>query len=342
MGYALTVELTGDSLDIELPDIFETPLTVRVQPSMFGSKEYFLLENRQQKGYDTALPGNGLLIYHVDENVTTQNDNEYYSGHTTEGHYLVALEQADGKSNLDKGADSGDLYDAFFNRTFNERTLPRSRGYDSGVPTYVVIDSISASQDTMSFDVRLDAPPPITGLTAELDTTGGEVTLSWDSYTPLYNDEITTYVVYSNGAYYSSTTDTFDVSALPKDVNHSFQVAALLTHHESPWSDPVELYLSDAPEIVSTTPDRFELSQAYPNPFNPTARLRLSMPMAGHVTAEVFDVLGRRVTTLMNGTLRAGTTELEVNGEHWPSGLYFVRVNTSGGESAVQKIVLMR
>jgi hypothetical protein len=68
--------------------------------------QYFLIENRQQSGYDTYLPGNGLIIYHIDDNVSG-NDNEWYPGHTSSGHYQVALEQADNLYNLEKKSKSG-------------------------------------------------------------------------------------------------------------------------------------------------------------------------------------------------------------------------------------------
>ena len=67
--------------------------------SLCGS-EYFLVENRQQTSYDTYLPGNGLCIYHIDNSVNN-NNNEWYPGHTSSGHYHVALEQADGLWNLE-------------------------------------------------------------------------------------------------------------------------------------------------------------------------------------------------------------------------------------------------
>ncbi len=66
--------------------------------------EYFLLENRQQTGYDAALPGNGLLLWHIDEN---------QAGNTDENHYKVALLQADGNRDLELDHNRGDAGDPF-------------------------------------------------------------------------------------------------------------------------------------------------------------------------------------------------------------------------------------
>lgn len=95
--------------------------------------EYFLLENRQQIGFDASIPGSGLLIYHVDDNVEGQNDDEWYPDHQDEGHYLVALEQADGNWDLELGENRGDAGDPFpgesNNQTFNNNSTPNSRNY---------------------------------------------------------------------------------------------------------------------------------------------------------------------------------------------------------------------
>ena len=69
-----------------------------------ASKEYFLVENRQKAGRDKALPGSGLMLWHVDE---TQSDN------TNPNAYRVALVQADGLRQLEKSTNQGDRGDPF-------------------------------------------------------------------------------------------------------------------------------------------------------------------------------------------------------------------------------------
>jgi M6 family metalloprotease-like protein len=73
--------------------------------------EYFLLENRQKLGFDQNLPGEGLLIWHVDENVITANNAPCLG--CCERHPLLALVQADGKNDLERGRNRGDSDDFF-------------------------------------------------------------------------------------------------------------------------------------------------------------------------------------------------------------------------------------
>ena len=88
-------------------------------PSSGG--EYFLVENRQKVGFDAGLPGSGLLIWHIDENMSS-NDNECYPGgpSCTANHYKVAVMQADNLWELEKSinrGNPGDPYPGSINKT---------------------------------------------------------------------------------------------------------------------------------------------------------------------------------------------------------------------------------
>ena len=54
------------------------------------------------------------------------------------------------------------------------------------------------------------------------------------------------------------------------------------------------------------------------------------VPEATHVTIKVYDVLGRAVATLVEGTLEAGRHEVRWRADDWPSGMYFVRLQAAG------------
>jgi hypothetical protein len=93
-------------------------------------------------------------------------------------------------------------------------------------------------------------------------------------------------------------------------------------------------------------PKEFALSQNYPNPFNPTTHFSVDVPRASAVDVTVFDVLGRKITTLMTGEQEAGYHVMEwdskdSHGLTVPSGMYMIRM-TSGDFSAVRKIMLMK
>ena len=146
VGFATPVELTGpvsnDSLDfatsaddirVMRTDKFQSPL----------SEEYFYLENRKQAGYDASLPGEGLVIYHVDEKVST-NSNELRK--------RVDIEAADGFNDLDdydngNAGDDGDVYPgSTSSRSFSQASSPDSSNNDLD-DTDVVIAQIRLEND---------------------------------------------------------------------------------------------------------------------------------------------------------------------------------------------------
>jgi immune inhibitor A len=113
------------------------------------SEEYFLIENRHSSGFDEYLPGSGLLIWHIDDAVWNNAD---------EDHLRVKLIQADGLSHL-KGnwghGDAGDPFPGFAAvSAFNMVSNPSSKAY-SGADTYVSVTNIPASAPNMTFDVMV-------------------------------------------------------------------------------------------------------------------------------------------------------------------------------------------
>ncbi|UCH63417.1 MAG: M6 family metalloprotease domain-containing protein [Fidelibacterota bacterium] len=188
MGYVtptnISVEVTGQAV----ANVETYPEVYRLWTNGVIGDQYFLVENRQQLGYDAALPGSGLLIYHVDQSVTSQNDNEWYPGYTDYGHYRVALEQADGlwdlEQNISSQGDGGDPYPGTTaNLTFDSFSTPGSQDYSDN-QTYVAVRNISGSASTMTADFEVNSP--VIGVTpdslhADLfagDTTVKTITLS--------------------------------------------------------------------------------------------------------------------------------------------------------------------
>ncbi len=112
----------------------------------------------------------------------------------------------------------------------------------------------------------------------------------------------------------------------------------------SAMSDSIFI-VSDDPIIVginslsSEIPDGFSLSQNYPNPFNPLTNIRFSVPKSGFVKLTVFDVLGRKVETLVNENLNAGTYNADWNALNHSSGVYFYRLDTD--ELSLTKMMIL-
>ncbi len=90
----------------------------------------------------------------------------------------------------------------------------------------------------------------------------------------------------------------------------------------------------------------FRLEQNFPNPFNPTTTIVFNLPRSARVSLEVYDLLGRRVTTLITGLLFSGRhtvtwNGLDAHGEPVASGMYCYRLQ-AGEQVAVRKMLLLR
>ena len=97
---------------------------------------------------------------------------------------------------------------------------------------------------------------------------------------------------------------------------------------------------------ASDLPTEFELGENYPNPFNPTTLIQYALPEDAHVSLEVYDMMGRRVATLINGQLAAGRYESSWNGRSdsgspVASGVYLYRL-TAGTFSETKTMLLMK
>jgi photosystem II stability/assembly factor-like uncharacterized protein len=94
--------------------------------------------------------------------------------------------------------------------------------------------------------------------------------------------------------------------------------------------------------IVSTKiPSEYSLSQNYPNPFNPTTVISFRLPVDGQISLNIFDMLGREISTLVNEKLAPGTYTVDWNASGYSSGVYFYSLQTVG-YSDTKKMLLIR
>ena len=75
-------------------------------------------------------------------------------------------------------------------------------------------------------------------------------------------------------------------------------------------------------------PESFSISHNYPNPFNPSTKIRYSIPQSSNVIVKVFDILGNEIETLINEEKTAGTYEMTWYAENLSSGIYFYQIKT--------------
>jgi hypothetical protein len=129
---------------VNIKDIEVNPESIRY--TTLDPREFFIVENRQTKMFDSYLPAHGILIWHINENQTL-NNNELC--------FLVGLVQADGLKDLENKINSGDGGDSYpgwtNNRSFGTTTVPKS-SLCNGTTKNMLINNISNSSDTMSFN----------------------------------------------------------------------------------------------------------------------------------------------------------------------------------------------
>ena len=103
---------------------------------------------------------------------------------------------------------------------------------------------------------------------------------------------------------------------------------------ESPPSPPVPVTTSAGPQA----PVRFDLSQSYPNPFNPTTKISFSLSHPEFVSLKIYDLLGREVSTLVNEWRDVGRYSVEWNAGNFQSGVYYYRI-VAGDQSTGQGFI---
>ncbi|MCB5165819.1 M6 family metalloprotease domain-containing protein [Streptomyces bambusae] len=147
-GWAATKVVTAGGTE-SFPDVKTGRTVHRLWKNGAGGSEYFLLENRQRTGYDAELPGEGLLIWHIDE---SRPDN------TDENHYRVRLVQADNQRELELSVNRGDDGDPFpgssGNTSFTATSAPDSDSH-AGAGTCVSVTRISPPAATMTAEVSV-------------------------------------------------------------------------------------------------------------------------------------------------------------------------------------------
>ncbi len=147
----VTVTNQAAAATLSISDVKTSRNVVRLWKDGVAGQEYFLLENRQKKQFDQFIPGDGLLIWHIDDGI---------NGNTDDTHPQVKLLQADGLDQLRTAANQGDSADPFpgakNNTVFNASSNPNSKSY-GGVDTCVSV-IVGPSGPAMSVQVTVSCP----------------------------------------------------------------------------------------------------------------------------------------------------------------------------------------
>lgn len=138
----------------------------------------------------------------------------------------------------------------------------------------------------------------------------------------LYNKE-TNELVHSQ----NTTDTTLTVSGLDYEKEYRYRVRSVNSVSKSDW------VFVDFTTVGMTTsnedqgiPNDFHLGQNYPNPFNPTTSINYSLPQQSYVLLEVYDMMGQKISTLVDEMKSSGTHTTTFNATNLSSGTYIYRL----------------
>lgn len=153
---------------------------------------------------------------------------------------------------------------------------------------------------------------------------------------------------------YLKDTETGDVTEINNQFEYSFTLTAakstspdvdLTCSNEpkkvSPVSEARFLLVNEASAIENEIPVEITLEQNYPNPFNPTTVINYQLPSSMDVTLQVFDMTGRRVAVLQEGTMPAGSHTINFDATSLSSGVYMYSLK-AGQQVFTKKLTLIK
>lgn len=148
-------------------------------------------------------------------------------------------------------------------------------------------------------------------------------------------------VVESNGN--SNLTLTFNTEGMNAG---TYELTMLLRGNDpnDPVHDiPITLEVNEAVSVEGSgeRPAQTKLAQNYPNPFNPVTNIRYTLAENGFVSLNVYDMIGRRVATLVNEQIPAGEHQAQFDASSLSSGVYIYRLQT-GSETLTRQMVLIK
>ncbi|MCP4633377.1 MAG: S8 family serine peptidase [candidate division Zixibacteria bacterium] len=115
-------------------------------------------------------------------------------------------------------------------------------------------------------------------------------------------------------------------------------------HSEEPETITVTMYVTqtDVPhDISSNLPMTYALHQNYPNPFNPSTKIKYDLPEACHVELNIYNLLGQKLSTIVDKYQQAGYKSVDWNASAYSSGVYFYKLAT-GDKSFTKRMTLLK
>lgn len=221
--------------------------------------------------------------------------------------------------------------------------LPRDDWFVDNIYLGIPHSAIAASADTLVFDSAA------VGATDTLVLEVQNIGLQPLQVTNILSSNPAFAVNRTNFAVSAGTYEPVHVTYTPPGGGHHSGMLHILS--DAPNADTLIVYLEGSVvtgiEHVTELPKQFALSQNYPNPFNPSTIIKYQLPQTSDVVLEVYNILGQKVRSLVNGRIEAGYHEVvwdarDDNGAAVGSGIYFCRFEAGGKFASTQKMILLK
>jgi hypothetical protein len=119
------------------------------------------------------------------------------------------------------------------------------------------------------------------------------------------------------------------LGTVPGALNHGAMGRTLPGVNSKDTASRFQILIRDTETDVYLPEEPF-LSQNFPNPFNPVTTIAFGLPTDQHVRIDIYDITGRLLTSLANGSYPAGTHQVRWNAANYASGVYLVRMQAEG------------
>jgi hypothetical protein len=226
-----------------------------------------------------------------------------------------------------------------------------------GTPLYYFQIIAKNSDSTQSWYSNIESgysvdniPPVGVGGASIVHGIAGSLKLTWDRNR--VDKDLMGYVIYrsvSGGFPLNKTTiltqvldTTYTDTTTSTGSTYYYRVAGIDVHGNVGMPSGELVQVATAVEEIIAAPRIFELSQNFPNPFNPTTTITFTVPNDGRATLRIYNTLGQEVATVFNGEAGAGRYySVQFDASGIPSGIYFSRLEY-GGETQMRKMQLIK
>ena len=233
---------------------------------------------------------------------------------------------------------------AFPNPGFGEYKIDLSTF--AGQNIYIAFRHYDVNGNGMYLDdvfIGGSVPVELTSFTASIS--GNNITLKWVTATELNNlgfqierksgKEDWSEIEFIEGQ--GTTTETHVYSFVDKDlVPEKYNYRIIQIDYDGSFT-----YYELQEEVDIKAPNSYDLSQNYPNPFNPTTQFKYSVPVEGFVNIAVYNVLGEKVSDIVNQVQKAGNYEITFDATNIASGIYMYRME-SGNFVSIKKMMILK